>query len=235
MSEGKRSRCVKYERRLVWYAPDVIAKATSTAFCRTCTNYYVSTIECIHIRCIWEKGRTRPAVSDCKIQCCDEVCEEDIHFVQSSKNIDYIRTRVVIFLAQYSGKERSQRLHVSAAITLESSDKRLYIERVSVPGTNSRFDMFYWSRKEVSCLRLQKVSVLFITFFANLCPTCKCRRSSALSSLIVLSRDALSGFNRKNSRQNPSDFSSSSSSWRLFVTHGNNNIEQQESTLKRLS
>jgi len=35
--EGKRSRCVKYERRLVWYAPDTTDKATSIAFCRVST------------------------------------------------------------------------------------------------------------------------------------------------------------------------------------------------------
>ena len=32
INEGNKSLCVKYERRLVWYAPDVIDRANSTAF-----------------------------------------------------------------------------------------------------------------------------------------------------------------------------------------------------------
>ena len=37
INEGNKSLCVKYERRLVWYAPDVIDRATSTAFWRMST------------------------------------------------------------------------------------------------------------------------------------------------------------------------------------------------------
>jgi hypothetical protein len=37
ISEGKRSLWVKYERRLVWKAPETTDKATSIAFCRTST------------------------------------------------------------------------------------------------------------------------------------------------------------------------------------------------------
>lgn len=37
MTEGNISRCIKYVRRLVWYAPDVTASATSMAFCRIST------------------------------------------------------------------------------------------------------------------------------------------------------------------------------------------------------
>lgn len=37
MTEGNISRCIRYVRRLVWYAPDVTASATSMAFCRIST------------------------------------------------------------------------------------------------------------------------------------------------------------------------------------------------------
>lgn len=37
ITDGNISLCIRYVNRLVWYAPDVMAKATSTAFCRIST------------------------------------------------------------------------------------------------------------------------------------------------------------------------------------------------------
>lgn len=36
------SLCIRYVSRLVWYAPEVTARATSTAFCRSSTARFVS-------------------------------------------------------------------------------------------------------------------------------------------------------------------------------------------------
>lgn len=36
------SLCIRYVSRLVWYAPEVTARATSTAFCRSSTAGFVS-------------------------------------------------------------------------------------------------------------------------------------------------------------------------------------------------
>jgi len=36
------SLCIRYVSRLVWYAPEVTARATSTAFCRSSTARIVS-------------------------------------------------------------------------------------------------------------------------------------------------------------------------------------------------
>lgn len=44
ITDGNISLCIKYVNRLVWYAPEVIASATPTAFCRNTTVYRVSPI-----------------------------------------------------------------------------------------------------------------------------------------------------------------------------------------------
>lgn len=42
MREGNMSLCIRYVSRLVWYAPEVTARATSTAFCLSSTAGFVS-------------------------------------------------------------------------------------------------------------------------------------------------------------------------------------------------
>jgi len=47
INEGNKSLCVKYDRRLVWYAPDMIDRATSTAFWRMSTTIPLMTVNSV--------------------------------------------------------------------------------------------------------------------------------------------------------------------------------------------
>jgi hypothetical protein len=58
IKEGNKSLCVKYESRLVWYAPDVIDRATSTAFWRMSTMIQLITFQI----CVIDNARVLPAL-----------------------------------------------------------------------------------------------------------------------------------------------------------------------------
>ena len=111
MSAGKRSLCVKYERRVVWYAPDTTDNATSTAFCR------VSTVFCQRVASTREPTTlTTPSRSYCHIQRRNKVCEHSIHLVQSGDHIDDIRAGVGIFLRKYRCEKGGGGLRMSVSL-----------------------------------------------------------------------------------------------------------------------
>ena len=84
---------MKYERRLVWYAPETTANATSIAFCRMSTAIVLALITDA------EKGRpTRPPSLYSYVQRSNKVREDGIDLIQSCKNVYYVGARVGVFL-----------------------------------------------------------------------------------------------------------------------------------------
>lgn len=90
---------MKYESRLVWYAPDTTDSATSIDFWRT------STISISIARCPFPRFPTASPSSDCNVQRSNEFCENRVHLIKTCQHIYYIGARIGVFL----GKDRSEK------------------------------------------------------------------------------------------------------------------------------
>jgi len=93
---GNKSRWVKYETRLVWYAPDVRDRATSIAFWRTSTILVSANV--------FEQSRqhTGPARSYYVLYGVCKFREHHINIVQTGEHRDNIRAWVRVSFRQYS-------------------------------------------------------------------------------------------------------------------------------------
>jgi len=84
---------VKYERRLVWYAPETTANATWIDFCRIST--------AIVLALITDAEKDRPTCSPSLysyVQRSNKVREDGINLIQTCKNIYYVGARIRVLL-----------------------------------------------------------------------------------------------------------------------------------------
>lgn len=102
MMAGKRSRWIKYVRRLVWYAPAVTARTTSTAFLRRLTARMSA--HC-HTFCRPLLPRTVFAVADNLLQSPRKLGENGIDVVDARQDGDNVGARMGVSLAEGFGQE----------------------------------------------------------------------------------------------------------------------------------
>lgn len=136
--EGKRSRWMRYVRRVVWKAPAVKASSTSTALCLS------STVTCK--RLFWKSrggemsvsAPTRLSRAYYPIRDTHKLRQRRIDAVDPRQHGDDIRARVRKLLRQHTRKEHAERLptphHTSAVLpnTPSAEPGKTNLERVHV-------------------------------------------------------------------------------------------------------
>lgn len=209
MTDGNMSLCIKYVKRLVWYAPDVMARATSTAFCRisaTSLRQPASSQLGPFVDMAPPSALTGLAIPYYIVQRADKVGKHRVDVVETGKHRYYIGARVGVLLGQDRGQKRAEGLD-RAPIVSHTFLHGPRTARNSVGHTSSAF---------ACATPCALFSVL--TARENRCRvwSSSCSRSSGVSSSRMRRRDARSGLRRNSSRQKPSGSSSCSSSWSSF-------------------
>lgn len=102
MMDGNKSRCVKYETRLVLYAPLVMAIAVLIALMRKSTEETVSIGHSSNMTGAPMK-LTAASIANNAVQYGDKVRDNLINMIETGKNCNDIRTRVGVLLLQDTG------------------------------------------------------------------------------------------------------------------------------------
>ena len=122
MRDGNKSRCVKYETRLVLYAPLVMAIAVLIALMRKSTEEAVSMDPAHqHDREILMK-LTAASIANNAIQYGDKVRNNLVNMIETCKNGNDIRTRVGVLLLQDASQKYHQGLHHFLEVEVQSND-----------------------------------------------------------------------------------------------------------------
>jgi hypothetical protein len=127
MSEGKRSRCRKYVSRLVWYPPDTIDNAASTALRRISTTYDQLVLNLMH------GVRTISPCPYCGFQPPNEISQNRVHMIQPSQDGYDIGAHICKLFGEYAGKEYSHSLTLSVLSNRQGMNSDLHQEHVHLP------------------------------------------------------------------------------------------------------
>lgn len=113
--------------RLVWYPPDTIDNAASTALRR------ISTKSDQLVLSLMREVRTVSPCPYCGLQPPNEVSQDSVHMIQPSQDGYDIGARICKLFREYTGKEYSHSLTLSVSSKRQGMNSDLHQEHVHLP------------------------------------------------------------------------------------------------------